>query len=127
MKGDRVLKVLQEEIRVDGLDTTDKLLSMIRRMEVDANILGGITFGGFNVIDPRVIHAETGVPFIVYSAVKPDNHAVLAALRKHFPDWERRWEIIEGRGRFIAPGYSGKDKRSTSRSSDSARGGPRRF
>ena len=83
---------------MDGLDATDKLLSMIRRMEVDAIILGGITFGGFNVIDPRVIHGETGVPIIVYSGVKPDNDAVLAALMKHFPDWERRWEIIGGLG-----------------------------
>ncbi len=98
MRGDRVLKVLQEEIRVDGLDATDKLLSMIRGLEVDAIILGGITFGGFNVIDPRIIHDETGVPIIVYSGVKPDNDAVLAALMKHFPDWERRWRIIGGLG-----------------------------
>ena len=98
MKGDRILKVRHAEIRVDGLDATDKLLSMMRGIEVEAVILGGITFGGFNVINPRVIHAETGVPIIVYSGVKPDNDAVLAALRKHFPDWESRWEIIRGLG-----------------------------
>ncbi len=98
MEGDRILKVRHAEIRVDGLDATDKLLSLMRGIEVDAVILGGITFGGFNVINPRVIHAETGVPIIVYSGVKPDNVAVLAALRKHFPDWERRWEIIAGLG-----------------------------
>ena len=45
MKGDRILKVLHAEIRVDGLDATDKLLSMMRGIEVDAVILGGITFG----------------------------------------------------------------------------------
>ena len=100
MKGDRILKVLHAEIRVDGLDATDKLLSMMRGIEVDAVILGGITFGGFNVINPRTIHAETGVPIIVYSGVKPDNDAVLAALRKHFPDWERRWKIIEEVGKI---------------------------
>ncbi len=98
MKGDRILKVRHAEIRVDGLDATVKLLSMMRGIEIDAVILGGITFGGFNVINPRVIHAETGVPIIVYSGVKPDNDAVLAALRKHFHDWERRWEIIAGLG-----------------------------
>ena len=98
MKGDRILKVRHGEIRVDGLDATDKLLSMMRGIDVDAVILGGITFGGFNVVDPRVIHGEMGVPIIVYSGVKPDNDAVLAALRKHFPDWEIRWEIIAGLG-----------------------------
>ncbi len=100
MKGDRILKVRQVEIQVDGLDATDKLLSMMRGIEVDAVILGGITFGGFNVINPRIIHTETGVPIIVYSGVKPDNAAVLAALRKHFPDWKSRWEIIGGLGKI---------------------------
>ena len=98
MKGDRILKVRHAEIRVDGLDATDKLLSLMRGVEVDAVILGGITFGGFNVIDPRVINTETEVPVIVYSGVEPDNDAVRAALRKHFPDWKRRWKIIEGLG-----------------------------
>jgi len=98
MEGDRVLLVRHAEIEVDGLDATDKLLGVMRGIELDAVILGGITFGGFNVIDPRVIHDETGVPLIVYSGVKPDNDAVLAALKKHFLDWERRWEIIEGTG-----------------------------
>ena len=98
MKGDRILKVRHGEIRVDGLDATDKLLSLMRGIDVEVVILGGITFGGFNVVDPRVIHGETGVSIIVYSGVKPDNDAVLAALRNHFPDWEIRWEIIEGLG-----------------------------
>jgi endonuclease V-like protein UPF0215 family len=98
MKGDRILNVNHAEIEVDGLDATEKLLAMMRKIEVDAVILGGITFGGFNVIDPQAILAKTGVPVIVYSGVKPDNDAVLAALRKHFPDWKSRWKIIEGLG-----------------------------
>ena len=102
MKGDRILKVRHAEIRVDGLDATDKLLSMIRGIDFEAVILGGITFGGFNVINPRIIHAETEVPIIIYSSVKPDNDAVLAALRKHFPDWEKRWKIIEGLGEIYS-------------------------
>jgi endonuclease V-like protein UPF0215 family len=98
MEGDRILLVRHAEIEVDGLDATEKLLAMMRKIEVDAVILGGVTFGGFNVIDPRIIHHETGASVIVYSGVKPDNDAVLAALRKHFPDWELRWKIIEGLG-----------------------------
>ncbi len=34
------------------------------------------------------------------SGVKPDNDAVLAALRKHFPDWKSRWEIIGELGKI---------------------------
>lgn len=100
MKGDRILKVRHAEIEVDGLDATDKLLSMMVGIEVDAVILGGITFGGFNVINPRTINTETGVPIIVYSGTMPDNAAVLAALRKHFPDWKRRWKIFKELGRI---------------------------
>jgi endonuclease V-like protein UPF0215 family len=98
MEGDRIQLICHTEIEVDGLDATEKLLGMMRKIEVDAVILGGVTFGGFNIIDPRVIHHETEVPIIVYSGVKPNNDAVLAALRKHFPDWKRRWEIIQGLG-----------------------------
>jgi endonuclease V-like protein UPF0215 family len=94
MKGDRILKIRHTHIQVDGRDATVKPLSIMKGIEVDAVILEGITFGGFNVINPQIIHVKTGVPIIVYSGVKPDNDAMLAALRKHFPDWERRWEII---------------------------------
>ena len=102
MEGDKILKVLHTVIRVDGLDATYKLLSMMRGIEVEAVILGGITFGGFNVINPRVIHTITGAPIIVYSGVKPDKDAVLAALRKHFLDWESRWDIIKELGEIYS-------------------------
>jgi len=84
-------------IEVDGLDATEKLLSMLDG-DVDAVILGGITFAGFNLIDPSTILRETEIPVIVYSGHKPDNDAVLLALRRHFGDWKRRWSIIEGLG-----------------------------
>ena len=69
MKGDRILKVRHAEIQVDSLDATDKLLSMIRWIDVEAVILRGITLGDFNVINPRIIHAETEVPIIIYPSV----------------------------------------------------------
>ena len=98
MQGNRILKVRYEAIQVDGLDATDKLLYIMEGIEVEVVILGGIAYGGFNIINPRIIHTETGLPIIVYLGVRPDNEGVLAALRKHFPDWERRWKIIEGLG-----------------------------
>ncbi len=100
MEGDRIVCVRQRKITVDGLDATDKLVSLMKGLVVDAVILGGITFGGFNVIDPNIIHSNTGLPVIVYSGVKPDNDAVLKALKKHFPDWKIRWNIIKGAGKI---------------------------
>ena len=85
-------------IRVDGIDATEKLLAMLESVDVDAIVLGGITFGGFNIVNPDVICKETNTPLIIYSGVKPDNERMLDALRKHFGDWRSRWDIIEGLG-----------------------------
>lgn len=97
-QGDRIIDVRKAEIEVDGLDATEKLLKMLEGVDVDAVVLGGITFAGFNVIDPRIIKEETGLPVIVYSGVEPDNEAMLGALQKHFSDWMKRWEIVKNLG-----------------------------
>lgn len=98
MINDRIYSVRLESIEVDGLDATDKILKMLEGLTVEAVILGGITFAGFNIIDPSTIFDETGLPVIVYSGVEPDNGAMLLALRRHFDDWEMRWRVIEGLG-----------------------------
>ncbi len=86
------------EITVDGMDSTDVLLRMSKGIDADVVILGGITFAGFNVMDPFRVHEETGLPVIAYSGVKPDNRKMLAALRSHFDDWRERWAIVERLG-----------------------------
>jgi endonuclease V-like protein UPF0215 family len=74
----------------------------MKGLVIDAVILGGITFGGFNVINPKRINSQTGIPVIIYSGVKPDNKAVLSALEKHFPDWEIRWNMIKDAGKIYS-------------------------
>ena len=98
MEGSRIVDVRLSRIRVDGMDATEKLLGMLGAFEGDAIILGGITFAGFNIVDPVRVHRETGIPLIVYSGEEPDNKSVLNALRSHFRDWRERWEIIRGAG-----------------------------
>jgi endonuclease V-like protein UPF0215 family len=98
MEGSRIVGIRISRIHVDGLDATDKLLALLESFEGDAVILGGITFAGFNVVDPVRVHGETGIPVIVYSGEEPDNDGVLSALKAHFHDWEKRWEIIRGAG-----------------------------
>jgi endonuclease V-like protein UPF0215 family len=93
-----IRKVRLARILVDGLDSTEKLLGLLEGMEAEAVILGGITFAGFNVVDPRMVFKETGIPVIVYSGNRPDNEKMLVALKRHFVDWRERWEIIEGLG-----------------------------
>ena len=83
------------EVSVDGLDATERLLEVMHGFDLDAVILGGITFAGFNLVDPFRVFNETMVPLIVYSGVKPDNQSMYRALKGNFGDWEARWGIVE--------------------------------
>ncbi len=98
LRGPVVQDVRLACITVDGLDATDKLLNNLGSWEIDALILGGATFAGFNVVDVQRVNVETGVPVIVFSGDRPDVAATKDALRKHFPDWRERWSRYEGLG-----------------------------
>ncbi len=109
VESDFIRKIRLKRIQVDGLDATDKLLTMLEDVEVDAVILGGITFAGFNIVDPRVVLKEKGFPVIVYSGTKPENEAMLRALRKNFEDWRERWDIVQNLGPvYTASTYPGE-------------------
>ena len=85
-------------IIIDGLDATEKLISMLRRWSFDAVMLAGVSFAGFNLVDSAVVFEEFSKPVIVISRTKPNNIAVKNALRKHFEDWRVRWGVFEKLG-----------------------------
>ncbi|HYB93258.1 MAG TPA: DUF99 family protein [archaeon] len=85
-------------ITVDGLDATDKLLRTLRGIHADVVMLSGVSFAGFNLVDPVKVNKKLGIPVIIVSRKKPDNVAVKNALMDHFKDWKRRWAIIEKLG-----------------------------
>ena len=85
-------------ITVDGLDATEKLTSMLRRLSFDAVMLAGVSFAGFNLVDPTIVLEEFRKPVIVISRTKPNNIAVKNALRRHFEDWRIRWSVFEKLG-----------------------------
>jgi endonuclease V-like protein UPF0215 family len=85
-------------ITVDGLDATERLSVNIRRWAFDALLLSGISFAGFNLIDPIKVFEAFGKPIIIVSRTKPNNRTVKRALRVHFEDWETRWAIFEKLG-----------------------------
>jgi endonuclease V-like protein UPF0215 family len=60
--------------------------------------LGGVTFAGFNLIDPHVLHRRFHSPVLVVTGARPDNRAVKNALKNHFQDWKERWRIINSLG-----------------------------
>jgi len=85
-------------ITVDGLDATEKLTSMLHRWSFDVVMLAGVSFAGFNLVDPTIVFEEFNKPVIVISRTKPNNIAVKSALRRHFEDWRVRWSVFEKLG-----------------------------
>jgi hypothetical protein len=87
-------------ITVDGMDGTERALELLsyRSMVNCPILLGGVTFGGFNLIDPRRLQKRSKSPTIVVVGFRPDNRAVKRALVKHFPDWAKRWSVIRSLG-----------------------------
>ncbi|MCS7139074.1 MAG: DUF99 family protein [Candidatus Nezhaarchaeota archaeon] len=104
----RIEDVAFRLIDVDGLDATEKLLDMAEKfLPLNAVILGGITFAGFNIIDPLTVYSKLKTPIIIVTSERPNNQAVLEALRKHFNDWRERYEIFERLAK-VSPVYGAK-------------------
>ena len=96
--GSKIEQVKAFNITVDGLDAAERLSANIRDWAFDVLLLSGISFAGFNLIDPMKVFEAFGKPIIIIARTKPNNKAVKRALRAHFEDWETRWAIFEKLG-----------------------------
>jgi endonuclease V-like protein UPF0215 family len=88
--------------QVDGLDSTDTILGLLSTRQADIVFLSGASFAGFNVVDSIRLYNILHIPIIIISREKPDNASVKRALRKHFTDWNKRWELVRDLGRVHA-------------------------
>lgn len=100
LDGPRLVRACAGWLRIDGLDGTQRARQLVKRLFVMKCpiLLAGVTFAGFNLIDPHVLHRVFRVPVLVVVGSRPDNRAVKRALVKHFPDWRERWKIIQSLG-----------------------------
>jgi len=98
LRGVHLAKLSITWITVDGLDATEKACAALETLPKAPILLSGVTFGGFNLIDPRKLQQRFKVPTMIVVGSKPDNRAVKRALIKHFLDWKERWEIIRSLG-----------------------------
>jgi len=89
------------EIKVDGLDATQKVVKALTEWTFDVIMLAGVSFAGFNIIDPFCLFKTFCKPVVVVSRVKPNNMAVKRALKRHFKDWRVRWQTFEKLGPII--------------------------
>ena len=100
LEGPHVTAVRAGWIGVDGMDGTERALKLLESFSISGSpiLLAGVTFGGFNLIDPRRLQKKFKVPTIVVVGSRPNNRAVKRALVRHFPDWRERWRIIRSLG-----------------------------
>ena len=96
--------VMHTKIAVDGFDATEKIASMITNSphcrQLRVIMLKGITFGGFNVVDIKALHAETKLPVIAVTREKPNLAEIREAL-KHLPKCEERWSAVLNAGELV--------------------------
>jgi endonuclease V-like protein UPF0215 family len=96
--------MMSAEVEVDGLDSTDVVIRKVKkskhREQLRVIMLHGITFGGFNVLDIGKLNKETGLPVIVVCRKKPNFKDIKKALGK-FPDFEKRWAVVERAGKVF--------------------------
>ncbi len=100
LEGPHMTAVRAGWIGVDGMDGTERALKLLESFAMSESpiLLAGVTFGGFNLIDPRRLQKMFKVPTIVVVGSRPNNRAVKRALVRHFLDWRERWRIIRSLG-----------------------------
>ena len=89
-------KITYKRVTVDARETTPAIIEQaLLHKNVDIILLDGVTYAGFDVIDPDHVHEELDIPVIVVQQYPLDLEKVEKALKKHFSDWRERYHIIE--------------------------------
>lgn len=92
---------MYSEIEIDGLDITDKIITLIKKSKFKEQLkcifLSGITFGGFNIADIKQIFEKTRIPVVVVMRKKPNFDEIFNAL-KNVSHAEIREDIIKRAG-----------------------------
>lgn len=90
--------IIKKEIRIDGSDSTDLVVDMIKhtrhRKQLKAMMLDGVALGGFNIVDIDKVFDETSLPVVTVTRDKPNFEKIKTALQGHFEDWQDRYDLI---------------------------------
>lgn len=100
--GPRLEGVLSGKVRRDGEDSTAALIQMVSRSrfapQLQAVMVQGIAFAGFNVIDLHALHEALAVPVLAITRRQPDLARIKRALIERVADGDRKWALIERLG-----------------------------
>jgi endonuclease V-like protein UPF0215 family len=100
--GNRLDGVISTKVRRDGVNAAQRLIDCITVSkyfdQLQAILLQGIAFAGFNVVDLQWLHQATGLPVLVVARYLPDFLAIRQALLEKVPGGARKWGLIEAAG-----------------------------
>jgi endonuclease V-like protein UPF0215 family len=89
-------------VQRDGRNATEQIAALLVESpfvdHVQAVLLQGITFGGFNVVDLAGLHAEVGRPVLVVVRRRPDLKQIERALVEQVPGGRRKWATMQRAG-----------------------------
>lgn len=100
--GNRLDGVISTKVRRDGANAAQRLIDCLTGSkyfeQLQAILLQGIAFAGFNVVDLQRLHEATGLPVLVVARYLPDLQAIRKALLEQVPGGARKWRLIEAAG-----------------------------
>jgi len=100
--GRRLEGVLSTRVRRDGANAAARLAACIGacrfRPQLQAILLQGIAFAGFNVVDLATLNRATGLPVLVVARREPDLARIRSALQRCVRGGFRKWQLIEAAG-----------------------------
>jgi len=100
-QGVRMVDTVRGEIDVDGNNSTNVLIELIKLKEkhVQYVITDTITFGGFNIMDMKRVFEEVKKPIIAVIDREINLDSVKNALMKKFPDmYKEKFKLIINAG-----------------------------
>lgn len=88
-------KIAWSLVTVDQNTTMNAIVNISRFLNGELILLDGVTYAGFDVVDPVYIYRATGKGVIVIQTHSLNLDKIKKALQKHFTDWNERYRVIE--------------------------------
>lgn len=94
--------IMTGKLRKDGANATAAIAGLISNsqfaLHAQVVLLGGITFGGFNVVDIHELHEQLGLPVLVLTRKRPRFGVIQDVLLTKVRGGARKWALIEKAG-----------------------------
>ncbi|HLT40823.1 MAG TPA: DUF99 family protein [Enhygromyxa sp.] len=94
--------VMTGKLRKDGANATRAIAELIEGSpfaeHAQVLLLGGITFGGFNVVDIHALRERLELPVLVLARRRPRYAIIEETLREKVPGGARKWALIQKAG-----------------------------